>query len=91
MLEGTSGLWSPTSLLNTFPTVGCTGKHPGRSQISSEMMTPQPLRAACSCAVTLPVKKFFCLLVQNFLCSGFCPLPLVLLLHAAEKSLAQSI
>jgi len=36
-------------------------------------------------------KKFFCMLVQNFLCSSFRPLLFVLSLHTTDKSLASSI
>jgi len=42
-------------------------------------------------SVTLTIKKFFCVLIWNFLCTSFRPLLPVLLLHTTEKSLASSI
>lgn len=45
-------------------------------------------RRLFQCSVTLTAKKFFCILVCHFLPSVFRPLPLVLSLDAAEKSLA---
>jgi len=67
---------------STFPAVGHTEKCPDRSWISSEKETPVLWHP--------PSKEVLCI-VWNFLCSGFCPLPLVLLLHAAGKSLTSSI
>jgi len=42
------------------------------------------------CSATLTVKKFLLMLVWYFLCSTLSPVPLVLLLHITEKSLAPS-
>uniref|UniRef100_A0A8C2Y932 AIG1-type G domain-containing protein n=1 Tax=Coturnix japonica TaxID=93934 RepID=A0A8C2Y932_COTJA len=44
----------------------------------------------CQRSIALTINKFFCMLVQNFLCSVFRPLLLVLLLHSTEKSLGSS-
>jgi len=42
------------------------------------------------CSITTKVKSFFLMFRWNFLCSSMCPLPLVLSLGTAEKSLALS-
>ena len=48
--EGPLGIIESNPLLKQVPRVGYTGKHPSRSCISPEE-TPQPLCAACSCAL----------------------------------------
>ena len=56
--------------------------------ISREGDSTASLGSLFQCFVTLTVKKFFLMFVWNFPCSSLCPLPLVLLLHTTEKSLA---
>ena len=59
--------------------------------ISIEGDSTTSLGGLFQCSITLPVKKFFHMLVQNFLCSSFKPLLLDLSLCTTEKSLASSI
>ena len=42
----------------------------------------------CQCSITHTVRTCFLMARWNLLCSGLCPLPLVLALGTAEKSLA---
>ena len=48
--------------------------------ISREGDSTISLGSLFQCSVTLTVKNFFLMFIQNFLCSNLCPLPLVLLL-----------
>ena len=50
-----------------------------------------PLGNLFQFSTTLTIKKFFCMLVWNFLYSSFRPLLLVLSLHITERSLVSSI
>lgn len=70
---------------------GCTGWCPGECWVFPETETAQPLWAAC-CSAQSPsqVKTFSLIFGWNFLCSSLCPLPLVLSLGTAGKSLASS-
>ena len=78
---------SPTPCKSRFPAVGAHVD----TQMSLEYLHRRRLQNSLDnlsqCSITLTVKKF-CMLVQNFLCSSFRPLLLVLSLHTNEKSLA---
>jgi len=58
--------------------------------ISREGDSTTSLGSLGQCSIILRGKKFFLMFSWNFLCFSLCPLPLVLSLGTAEKSLAPS-
>ena len=81
-------IWSNTPAQAGPPRSACLGPSPGHFWISPRMQTQLPLWATCACAHS--PSQCFPMFRGNLLCFSLCPLPLVLLLGATEKSLVPS-
>ena len=91
-LEGTSsGHLVPPPCSSRATQSGFPRTVPGQlSNISMEGDSMTSLGNLCLCSVTLTVKKYFLMFRVNLLGFSLCPLPLVLSLGTAERSLAPS-
>lgn len=77
----------PTSLLKLFPAASHRRKHADESYYVQRRRLHNLSWQTFQCSVTQE-SSYVCV---EFLCSSLCPLPLVVLLHATEKSLAPSM